>query len=110
MSPVSPVAEFEQVVLLAILRSGNDAYGPVIRDEIERCTRRAPSRGALYITLDRLEAKGYVSSRSAAGSSERGGRARRVVRVTALGRRALRESRRALLMLWQGLELALDGR
>jgi PadR family transcriptional regulator PadR len=106
----SPIAEFEQFVLLAILQVGEDAYGPAIREEIARRTGRTPSRGALYVTLDRLEAKGYLASRAGESTPVRGGRARRLVRVTALGRRALRESRRALLNLWRGLGPELDRR
>jgi PadR family transcriptional regulator PadR len=105
-----PIAEFEQFVLLAILQVGEDAYGPSIREEIAQRTGRMPSRGALYVTLDRLEAKGYLASRAGESTAVRGGRARRLVRVTALGRRALRESRRALLNLWRGLGPELDRR
>ena len=110
MAPDGPLASFEQVVLLAVLRAGDNAYGPAIHAEILRCTGRDVSRGALYVTLDRLEAKGLVASRVGAPTPQRGGRARRLVRVTAPGLRALRESRAALLSLWRGLETALDGR
>jgi DNA-binding PadR family transcriptional regulator len=102
--------DFEQLVLLAILRLEVDAYAVPIRREIERCGDRPVSRGALYTTLERLEAKGLL--RSALGDSlpERGGRARRCYTVTAAGLEALRNARRTLERLWQGLEaLAEEG-
>ena len=110
MTPDTPLASFEQVVLLAVLQAGDEAYGPTIHAEILRCTGRDVSRGALYVTLDRLEAKGLLVSREGAPTPQRGGRTRRLVRVTAPGLRALRDSRAALLSLWSGLEAALDGR
>jgi DNA-binding PadR family transcriptional regulator len=74
MSRRGHLGEFEQLVLLAILRLGNEAYGVPIRLEIERRTGRALSVGALYRTLDRLEDKGYVSSAFSDPTPERGGR------------------------------------
>jgi len=91
---VSTLGEFEQVVLLAILRLGDEAYAVSVRDEILQCTGRDVSRGSIYITLDRLETKGYLKSRLADPTPERGGRAVE----------ALKESRRALVALWRGLE------
>ena len=69
---VSALGEFEQVVLLSILRLGDDAYAVSVRDEIARCTGREVSRGSIYITLDRLETKGYLKSRLADPTPERG--------------------------------------
>jgi len=77
ITDVSILGEFEQVVLLAILRLGDDAYAVTIRDEILQCTGRDVSRGSIYITLDRLETKGYLRSRLADSTPERGGRAKR---------------------------------
>jgi PadR family transcriptional regulator len=105
---VSTLGEFEQVVLLAALHLGEGAYGASVSEEIARRTRRTTSRGALYVTLDRLEGKGLLRSRLADASAARGGRPRRYVQVTAAGIRALRESRAALLNLWQGLEDRLE--
>ena len=107
VTDVSILGEFEQVVLLAILRLGDDAYAVTIRDEIERCTGRDVARGSIYITLDRLETKGYLRSRLADPTPERGGRAKRyyALRPRAVG--ALKESRRALVALWRGLESVL---
>jgi PadR family transcriptional regulator PadR len=71
------LGEFEQVVLLAILRLGEDAYGASIRSEIEKCTGRGPTPGAMYTTLDRLESKAMVRSRMGEPTAQRGGRAKR---------------------------------
>jgi DNA-binding PadR family transcriptional regulator len=104
---VSALGEFEQVVLLAILRLADDAYAVTVRDEILRCTGRDVSRGSIYITLDRLETKGYLKSRLADPTPERGGRAKRYYTLRPRAVDALRESRRALVSLWRGLENVL---
>jgi DNA-binding PadR family transcriptional regulator len=104
MTDVSAIGEFEQVVLLAILRLGDEAYAVSIGDEILRCTGRDVSRGSIYITLDRLETKGYLRSRLADPTPERGGRAKRFYLLRPRAVEALRESRRALVALWRGLE------
>ena len=101
---VSALGEFEQVVLLSILRLGEDAYAVSVRDEIARCTGREVSRGSIYITLDRLETKGYLKSRLADPTPERGGRAKRYYALRPRAIEALRDSRRALVALWRGLE------
>jgi len=101
---VSTLGEFEHVVLLAIMRLGDDAYAVPIRDEILRCTGRDVSRGSIYITLDRLETKGYLKSRLADSTPERGGRAKRYYALRPRAIDALKESRRALVALWRGLE------
>jgi PadR family transcriptional regulator PadR len=98
------LGEFEQIVLLAILRLGDEAYGVPIRLDIERRTGRALTVGALYRTLDRLEDKGYVSSAFSDPTPERGGRSKRYFKVTPLGLRNLRTSRQALSAMWEGLE------
>jgi DNA-binding PadR family transcriptional regulator len=104
---VSALGEFEQVVLLSILRLGDEAYAVSIRDEIARCTGRDVSRGSIYITLDRLETKGYLKSRLADPTPERGGRAKRYYALRPRAVEALRDSRRALVALWRGLERVL---
>ncbi len=101
------LGEFEQVVLLAILRLQEDAYAIPIREEIEAKTGRAVARGALYTALDRLEDKRCLRSRMSAPLAERGGRSRRYFTVTPAGIAALRASRRALQQLWQGLDEVL---
>ena len=97
--------EFEQIVLLAVLRLGEDAYGVPVRREIEDRTGRALTVGALYRTLDRLESKGYVTSWFSDPVPERGGRSKRYFRVEPLGIRALRQSRQELAAMWDGIEL-----
>jgi PadR family transcriptional regulator PadR len=104
----APLGQFEQLVLLAILRLGDSAYAPAILAELEQRTGRAPSAGSMYVTLDRLEAKGLLRSRLADATDERGGRPRRYVTVSAVGVRELRASRKALLNLWNGLEGLLE--
>jgi PadR family transcriptional regulator, regulatory protein PadR len=102
------LGEFEHVVLLAILRLGDDAYAIPIRDEIAERTGRAVARGALYTALERLESKKCLRSRMSDPLPERGGRSRRYFTVTAAGLAALRASRRSLLSLWQGVERRLE--
>jgi DNA-binding PadR family transcriptional regulator len=102
------LGEFEQMVLLSIMRLGQQAYGLAIRDELESVAGRSPSSGALYTTLDRMEKKGLLASSAGEITQERGGRPRRYVRVTSEGRALLARSRSTLLALWDGLEGALD--
>jgi len=99
------LGEFEQIVLLAILRLDDDAYGVTIRDEIAARTDRDPSPGALYTTLDRMDEKGLVTSRFGQPTPERGGRAKRYFRVTAKGEAAVARAQRAYQQLLQGLKL-----
>ena len=87
-APVS-LGEFEQIVLLAILRLDDRAYGVTIRAEIAERTDREPAPGALYTTLDRLEEKGLVTSRFGDPTPQRGGRAKRFFKVTGAGVAAL---------------------
>lgn len=98
------LGELEQIVLLAVLRVGEDAYGVPIRHEIEQRTGRSLTVGALYRTLDRLEGKGYVTSSFGDPTPERGGRSKRYFRVLPLGMRALRASRNALAAMWEGVD------
>jgi DNA-binding PadR family transcriptional regulator len=98
------LGEFEHLVLLAILRLGDTAYAPAILAELEARTGRPPSPGSVYVTLDRLEEKGFLKSRFEDPSTDRGGRPRRYVNVTARGIRELRASRAALLEMWNGIE------
>jgi PadR family transcriptional regulator, regulatory protein PadR len=102
------LGEFEHLVLLAILRLGDEAYAIPIRQEIEDRAGRSIARGALYTALERLEGKRCVRSRMSAPLPERGGRSRRYFTVTAAGLAAIRASRRSLLRLWQGLEERLE--
>jgi DNA-binding PadR family transcriptional regulator len=102
------LGEFEQIVLLAILRLGDQAYAIPVRQEIEDRTGRSVARGALYTALERLEAKKCLRSRMSDPLPERGGRSRRYFSVTPAGLAAVRASRRSLLNLWQGLEGRLE--
>jgi DNA-binding PadR family transcriptional regulator len=102
------LGEFEQMLLLAALHLGEEAYGAALGQELEARVGRRVSRGAIYVTLDRLEAKGLVTSSLSAPRPERGGRPRRVVTVTPQGIAQLQASREALVTLWDGLE-ALEG-
>jgi PadR family transcriptional regulator, regulatory protein PadR len=99
------MGEFEQLVLLALLRMDNDAYGMEVREEIERRTARDVSYGAVYTTLDRLEQKGYVAHRMGEATAERGGRAKKYFRVLPEGRAALRATQEALQIMWEGVRL-----
>jgi DNA-binding PadR family transcriptional regulator len=99
------MGEFETLVLLAVLRLGNRAYGMEIREEIERRTRRAVSYGAVYTALDRLERKGFVSFDLGDPTPERGGKARKYFRVGRAGAEALRNTRHALGVMWEGVTL-----
>jgi DNA-binding PadR family transcriptional regulator len=104
LEPVS-LGEFEQMVLLAVLCAGQetDAYGVNVHAELQARTKRRVARGAVYMTLDRLEKKGLLSSYLTDPTPERGGRARRCYRATKPAIAALRASRRALLSLWEGV-------
>jgi DNA-binding PadR family transcriptional regulator len=99
------LGEFEQIVLLAILRLSGEAYGVPIRREIEKRTKRLLTVGALYRTLDRLEEKSLITSWFSDPTPERGGRSKRYFKVEPLGMRALRQSREALAAMWEGLDI-----
>jgi PadR family transcriptional regulator, regulatory protein PadR len=103
------LGEFESLVLMAIIRLRNDAYGMRIHREIEERASRHCSFGALYTTLDRLERKGYVVSRMGEKTAERGGRAKKYFRITSAGSAAVRRAYRATLHMAQGLEPLLGG-
>jgi DNA-binding PadR family transcriptional regulator len=102
------LGEFEQMVVAAVLRLGDGAYGVSIIDYIAEHTGREVGSGALSTTLDRMERKGLVRSELRDPSAGRGMRARRYVRVTPAGLALARDSRAALLRLWQGLDEAYD--
>lgn len=97
------LGEFEQIVLLAVLRLRNDAYGVTIRREIAERAGRDVSFGAVYSALDRLEEKGFVSSRMGDPTPERGGRAKKFYKIEAPGARALNQARETADRMWAGL-------
>jgi PadR family transcriptional regulator PadR len=102
-----PLGDFELLVLLAILRTDGDAYGSTILQQLDERSGRSVSRGALYVTLDRLEAKGYVSSKTGDPAPARGGRPRRYYTVRPTGLALLRQSLDALRQMSEGLALKL---
>ena len=99
------LGEFEHIIVLALLRLEDRAYGVTVRQEIELRIKREVSIGAVYATLDRLESKGYVKSRRGDPTPERGGRSKRFFRVTAKGVTAVNRTQRALQTMSKGLEL-----
>lgn len=102
------LGEFEQMVLLSVLRLGDNAYGVTVHKELGRTTGRNVRRGAVYVALERMQAKGLLSSAFGDPSSARGGRAKRFYSVQPAGRAALRASRDALMNLWDGVEPELE--
>ena len=102
------LGEFELVVLLAVVRVQEDAYGPRILEEIETRTQRSVSRGSVYITLDRLESKGLVRSRKGEATPMRGGRKKRLFKATAAGLKSVRRALNELENLSEGLEPLLE--
>jgi PadR family transcriptional regulator, regulatory protein PadR len=100
------LGEFEHIIVLALLRLEDRAYGVTVRQEIEFRTKREVSIGAVYATLDRLEAKGYVKSHRGDPTPERGGRSKRFFRVTARGVAAVNRAQRALHAMSEGLDLS----
>jgi len=105
MSESPTLGEFEQIVLLAILRLEGNAYGFTIGAEIAERTGRKPSPGALYATLERLEGKGFLASRTGDPTPVRGGRAKRFFDVTGSGVEAVARAQRAYQSLLDGLAL-----
>jgi PadR family transcriptional regulator PadR len=99
------LGEFEHIIVLALLRLENRAYGVTVRREIEFRTKREVSIGAVYATLDRLETKGYVTSHRGDPTPERGGRSKRFFRVTAKGMTAVNRTQRVLRSMTEGLDL-----
>jgi PadR family transcriptional regulator PadR len=102
----SYLGEFELILLLTILRLGDDAYGVPLARELSTLRGRDVSVGSVYAALDRLELKGLIASRLGKSSPERGGRAKRYFRVSADGIRAVQETRRVLTGLWKALPSA----
>jgi PadR family transcriptional regulator, regulatory protein PadR len=97
------LGEFELLVMLAVMRLGDDAYGVPVTREIEKQTGRETAFATVYATLERLQQKGFVRSELGEATPERGGRAKRYFRVTSSGLRTVKETRRNLIRLWQGL-------
>jgi PadR family transcriptional regulator, regulatory protein PadR len=103
------LGDFEQIVLLAVLRLRTDAYGFSIQQEIRNRTGRKCSIGAVYTTLDRMEHKGFVSSWVGEPTAERGGRAKKYFKIEASGEAALRRSCAATDAMVEGLKPLFGG-
>jgi PadR family transcriptional regulator PadR len=102
------LGEFEHQVLLALLRQGGEGYSVPLVLELEERTGREISAAAVHIALRRLEEKDLARSRFRRAPSDEGGRERRYYKLTAEGRRRLREARRVYLRLWEGLSADLE--
>jgi len=100
------LTEIDQLTLLAIARIGEGAYGVTIRREIDGHGRRSISLASVYEALDRLERRGYTIHHLSPPTPERGGRAKKLFRITATGRDAVLESREVMDRMWDGLKLA----
>ena len=103
------LGEFEQIVLLAVLRLGTSAYGFAVQQEIQACTGRSCSIGAIYTTLDRLEKKGFVASWIGEPTPLRGGRAKKYFKVEGAGESSLRRSYNATASMIAGMEPSFGG-
>jgi PadR family transcriptional regulator PadR len=103
MTKRAHMGDFELMVLLAVMRLGEDAYGVPISREIKEQAGREIALGTVYATLERLEENDLVSSELGEATPQRGGRAKRYFRITKKGLREVREARSALVNLWRGL-------
>lgn len=113
-SPAEPMTSgiprsFEQQVLLAVWRLGERAYGATVRDEIESATGREVTQGAVYVTLVRLEKKGWLRSRLSDPTPVRGGKAKRYFEILPDGVAGLKAAREAMDRLWDGVPDAAEG-
>ena len=108
MSKGTFLGAFEEIVLLALIQVGEGAYGMTVRREIEQRSGRSVSIGAVYATLDRLSAKGYLTSWLADPTAARRGRARRYFKIESAGANALSRSRAVVNSMWEGLEPGPD--
>lgn len=108
MAPGIP-SDFEQQVLLAAWRLGDGAYGASVRDELERVTGRSIAQGAVYVTLVRLEKKGFLRSRLSDPTPVRGGKAKRLFTILPPGIEGVRAARETMDRLWHGLPEPAEG-
>ena len=103
MATLPTLSNFELMVMLAIIRIGDGAYGVSISNEIEETTGTEVLLGSVYDALTRLEAKGMIASSLGEATPERGGRAKRHFRATSQGVRLVRDTQQSLVKLWKGL-------
>ncbi len=109
MNKKYPLGEFEEVVMLTVGVLYDEAYGVVIKNEIEHRLQRKVSVGALQSALRRLEKKGFLESRFGEATAQRGGRRKRYFFITAFGKKALEHARDTRLLLWNDIpDVALD--
>lgn len=97
------LGELELMIVSALIRLGDDAYGVPICREIEQCGGRQVAYGSIYAALHRLEEKGFVASELSEPTAQRGGRAKRYFHITSKGLRQFRQSHQALVKLWRGI-------
>ena len=109
MATQPTLSNFELMVMLAIIRIGDDAYGVSISNEIETTTGSEVLLGSVYDALTRLQEKGLVSSALGEATAERGGRAKRHFRTTSRGLKLVRETQKSLVKLWRGLPELKEG-
>jgi DNA-binding PadR family transcriptional regulator len=102
MAQTQHLGELDLVIMLALLRLGDDAYGVPIAREIEQQTGRSVAFGTVYATLERLQERGLVRASLGDATPERGGRAKRYFHATPAGLRAVRQARQSLIRLWSG--------
>lgn len=100
--------EFEQIVLMAVMRVGNDAYGIPVHAEIRKRTGRDPSLASVYKTLERLERKGFLGTRTGEPTPERGGRRKQYYAITSAGRKELKSAMSAIRRMASGLDVGLE--
>lgn len=105
MSKGDHLGDLEELMLLAVLRLGDEAYGSTIRDELEKGAERSVSVSTVYVTLMRLEEKGYAESWKGESTSARGGKAKRHYAVTPEGAEAVRATRDVREQMWRGVDL-----
>jgi PadR family transcriptional regulator, regulatory protein PadR len=110
MAPPSALSNFELMVMLAVIRLDDQAYGVPITREIEETTDSEVVVGSVYAALTRLQERGLIESRLGEATAERGGRAKRYFRATSQGLREVRQTRRSLMKLWKGLSEVEGGR
>jgi PadR family transcriptional regulator PadR len=102
------LGEFEHLILLSVYRLGPSTYGVPVIQEVEGRTGRTVTQAAAYLTLRRLEEKGFIKSKLGKPTAERGGRAKRFFEITSAGTTQLRDSRAALAKMWDGVSPELD--
>lgn len=102
MANPNAISNFELMVMLALVRLGDEAYGVPIAEEIESHSGHDVAVGSVYAALERLQSRGFVSSRVGEPTAERGGRAKRYFKITGKGLKTVRETHQTLMSLWSG--------